>query len=132
MNKTVKTILISGIYAFGYWGYVFIFGAVYDDIRVIGDFLNLLGGPIVIVPGTYAVITVIILYYRKCFEKIIHIIIFVLTSILFNLVILWFQCTFLYVDGLGVVYAFEASIVATIISTVLYMILYIIWKRKAE
>ena len=132
MNKTIKAVLISGIYVLGYWGYAFILGVVLHYLRVVDDFLDLLGGQIVFVPVTYAVITVIILYYRKCFEKIIYIFIFVLTSILFNVVILWFQCTFLYVDGLGAVYVFDTSVVASVISAVVYLIVYRRYAIKGE
>ena len=82
---------------------------------------------------TYAVITVIVFCRKKCFEKMIHIIIvFALASILFNIAIFWFQCVFLYVDGFDTLYNFYASERATVISVVIYLIIYIAARHKRE
>ena len=104
-HEIVKTILVSGIYALGYWEYYFIIDALVPRWYKV-DFW---GEPMIILPITYALITVIILYYIKCFEKMTHIIIFALASELFNIAIYCFQCVFLYVDGFGTTYNFYAS-----------------------
>ena len=141
MNKTVKTILISGIYVLGYWvgywGCVFIIGGI--PSRVMDCIFSLFGGLVDLLsaslsasyPVIYAVFAVIVFYRRKCFEKIIHVIIFALISILVNIVILY-SIPVIGDDIWIVLYFFYSSIIATIISVVVYLIIYIGARYKHE
>ena len=65
MNKIVKVILVSGIYALGYWIYFFIM----DAMVPVWYTVKFWGERMVILPITYAVFSVILLYKKSVLKR---------------------------------------------------------------
>ena len=128
MNEIKKLISLSGILALGYWIYFFIIDAMVPVWYTV-DFWS---EPMKILPITYAIITVIVLYNKKYIKKMIDIVIFAVAAILFHIVIYLFQCVFLYVDGFHTLYTFYSARNTVVISALVYMIVHMVTCHKRE